>query len=54
MDEAKKDEEIGTEGTRPQRGGEGATTRFGMEETMESEVPGTGGPVADEEEARSS
>jgi hypothetical protein len=34
--------------SRPQRAGEAATTRFGMEETRESEVPATGGPQADE------
>lgn len=55
MDEGRKDEEIETEGTRAQRAGEGATTRFGMEESKESEVPATGGPIAkEEEEERSS
>ena len=50
MDEARKDETIETQEKRPQRGGEGATTRFGLEETTESEVPATGGPIAEDEE----
>jgi hypothetical protein len=30
--------------TRPQQGGEAETTRFGMEEGDNTEVPATGGP----------
>ena len=37
--------------TREQRAGEGATTRFGMEESDPTEPPATGGPTADEEKA---
>ena len=44
--------EVDGEGeTRPQQGGEAATTRFGMEEGDNTETPATGGPAADEEEA---
>jgi hypothetical protein len=54
-DEGQRPED-GTEGrpgpapgeSRPQRAGEGGTTRFGMEEGDNSEVPATGGPAADE------
>jgi hypothetical protein len=34
--------------TRPQRGGEAATTRFGMEDGDNTDVPATGGPAGDE------
>lgn len=37
------------EGTRPQQGGEGGTTRFGMEDGDNTDVPATGGPTSDEE-----
>ena len=33
---------------RPQQGGEGGTTRFGMEEGDNTEVPATGGGAAEE------
>lgn len=33
-----------TEGTRPQQGGEAETTRFGMEDGDNTEIPATGGP----------
>ena len=33
--------------TRPQRGGEAATTRFGMEDGDNRDIPATGGPTAD-------
>ena len=46
MDDRREDGEE----TRPQRGGEGATTRFGMEEKGGAEVPATGGPVADQDQ----
>lgn len=50
----REDEEKGLdmpkEETRPQYGGEAATTRFGMEESESTDVPATGGPIADEEE----
>ena len=32
------------EGTRPQQAGEGGTTRFGMEDGDNTDVPATGGP----------
>lgn len=35
--------------TRPQRGGEAATTRFGMEDGDNTDVPATGGPSSDED-----
>ena len=35
--------------SRPQQGGEAATTRFGMEEGDNTDVPATGGPASDEE-----
>ncbi len=37
------------EETRPQRGGEAATTRFGMEEGDNTDIHATGGPTADED-----
>ena len=37
--------------SRPQQGGEGGTTRFGMEDGDNTDVPATGGPDADEDEA---
>ena len=36
--------------TRPQQGGEGATTRFGMEDGDNTDISTTGGPQSDEEE----
>ena len=33
--------------TRPQQGGEGGTTRFGMEDGDNTDVPATGGPRGD-------
>ncbi len=36
--------------TRPQRGGEAATTRFGMEEGDNTDIPATGGPTGDEDD----
>ena len=36
-------------GSRPQQGGEAGTTRFGMEDSDNTDVPATGGPAADEE-----
>jgi hypothetical protein len=35
--------------SRPQQGGEGGTTRFGMEDGDNTDVPATGGPVDDDE-----
>ncbi len=35
--------------SRPQEGGEAATTRFGMEAGDNTDVPATGGPTADQE-----
>ena len=37
------------EETRLQQGGEGGTTRFGMEDGDNPAVPATGGPTSDEE-----
>lgn len=34
--------------TRPQQGGEGGTTRFGMEDGDNTDIPVTGGPSSDE------
>jgi hypothetical protein len=39
--------------TRPQQAGEGGTTRLGMEEGDNTDVPATGGPQADEAAERS-
>ena len=36
--------------TRPQQAGEAGTTRFGMEDGDNTDVPATGGPEADEED----
>ena len=45
----------GSEESRPQQGGEGGTTRFGMEDGDNTDVPATGGPDAgDEASERSS
>ncbi len=40
--------------TRPQQAGEGGTTRFGMEEGDNTDVPATGLATPDEEEAKGS
>ena len=52
MDENK----LKTDGTRPQQGGEAETTRFGMEDGDNREVPATGGPESwtDEEQEEGS
>ncbi len=34
--------------TRPQQGGEGGTTRFGMEDGDNTDIPVPGGPSSDE------
>ena len=39
--------------SRPQQGGEGGTTRFGMEEGDNTDVPATGGPESDGDDAGS-
>ena len=39
----------GEETSRPQKAGEGGTTRFGMEDGDNTDTPATGGPEADEE-----
>jgi hypothetical protein len=39
------------EASRPQRAGEAATTRFGMEDGDNTDVPATGGPTADQEDS---
>lgn len=58
MDDRSKDREAGDdrstrseEITRPQRGGEAATTRFGMEDGDNTDVPATGPATRDEDEA---
>jgi hypothetical protein len=40
--------------TRPQQAGEAATTRFGMEDGDNTDTPGTGGPIAHQEEEEGS
>ncbi len=40
----------GAESTRPQRGGEAATTRFGMEDGDNTDIPATGPASRDEDE----
>jgi hypothetical protein len=40
----------GSGDTRPQQGGEAGTTRFGMEDGDNTDVPATGGPTSDHEE----
>ena len=40
--------------SRPQRGGEAATTRFGMEDGDNTDVPATGGPAPEQEVAERS
>jgi hypothetical protein len=35
--------------SRPQQAGEAGTTRFGMEDGDNTDVPATGGPAADED-----
>jgi hypothetical protein len=39
----------GDEGSRPQQAGEAGTTRFGMEDGDNTDVPATGGPTADKD-----
>jgi len=39
------------EDTRPQQGGEAETTRFGMEDGDNTDIPATGGPQPDDEAA---
>ncbi len=39
--------------SRPQQAGEGGTTRFGMEEGDNTDVPATGGLASDGEESES-
>ena len=49
-EDGEKGRDMAKEETRPQLGGEAATTRFGMEESESTDVPATGGPIADEDE----
>jgi hypothetical protein len=44
------EEGTGGDDSRPQRPGEGGTTRFGMEDGDNTDSPATGRPSADEEE----
>jgi hypothetical protein len=39
----------GKQESRPQQAGEGGTTRFGMEDGDNTDIPATGGPTADDE-----
>lgn len=54
MDNSSRDHEVDgasdASQTRPQRGGEGGTTRFGMEEGDNTDVPATG-PATREDDA---
>jgi hypothetical protein len=45
--EGEKAAEQGGGNLRPQRGGEAATTRFGMEEGDNGDIPATGGPASE-------
>jgi hypothetical protein len=36
--------------SRPQRGGEAETTRFGMEDGDNTDIPATGGPSSDKDD----
>jgi hypothetical protein len=47
-EQTNKSAETAEEETRPQRAGEAATTRFGMEDGDNTDVHATGGPSADE------
>ncbi len=49
-DDVRPEDRAGQESTRPQRGGEAGTTRFGMEDGDNTDIPATGGPTSDEEE----
>lgn len=49
--ERKQGSGSGDEETRPQQGGEGGTTRFGMEDGDNTDVPATGGVDSAGEEA---
>ncbi len=50
MSQQPKDRTGGEEAeTRPQKAGEAGTTRFGMEDGDNTDIPATGGPVEDEE-----
>ncbi len=40
--------------SRPQQAGEAGTTRFGMEDGDNTDVPATGGPSADDDEPAAS
>jgi hypothetical protein len=48
--ESTEQEDAGSSGeeSRPQQAGEAGTTRFGMEDGDNTDVPATGGPAADE------
>jgi hypothetical protein len=41
------DKDSGGEESRPQQAGEAGTTRFGMEDGDNTDVPATGGPASD-------
>ena len=47
--QGKQSGDVGQGETRPQQGGEGGTTRFGMEDGDNTDIPATGGPSSDEE-----
>jgi hypothetical protein len=48
--EGEQDQTQGEAESRPQQAGEGGTTRFGMEDGDNTDVPATGGPQADDQE----
>jgi hypothetical protein len=43
------EEHAGSGETRPQRGGEGGTTRLGMEDGHNTDIHATGGPTSDDD-----
>jgi hypothetical protein len=49
-----EDKNEGQAETRPQQGGEGGTTRLGMEDGDNTDIPATGGPTADDPAAERS
>jgi hypothetical protein len=48
-DISERDRDEGAGESRPQKGGEAATTRFGMEDGDNTDVPATGGVTAEED-----
>ena len=50
MDDERDGRDRTGEDSRPQQGGEAETTRFGMEDGDNTDVPATGGPAADSDD----